>query len=53
MKKLTVKKGKNKSIATFVQNYDSNRFKTVGTKKLILIREKGRWKIYREIWKKT
>lgn len=53
MKNLTVKKGKNRSIATFVQNYDSSSFKTVGTKKLILIREKGRWKIYRETWRKS
>ena len=53
MKNLTVKKGKNRSIATFVQNYNSSSFKTVGTKKLILVKEKGRWKIYRETWKKS
>jgi len=53
MEKLTVKKGKNRSNATFGQNYDSSSFKTVGTKKLILIRENGRWKTYREIWKKS
>jgi murein L,D-transpeptidase YafK len=52
-KNLKVKKGAKRSVATFTQRYESSAFKTVGTKKLILIRENGRWKIYREIWKKS
>lgn len=49
---LVVRNQKNKSIATFVQNYESSGLKTVGTKQLILIRENGQWKIFREIWQK-
>ena len=52
-RKLSVQKGNRKSIATFVQDYESSGFRTVGFKKLILIREKGQWKIYRETWKKS
>ena len=50
---LSVKKGKKKSTVTFVQDYRSNRFSTLGTKKLTLVREKGQWKIFRETWKKN
>lgn len=49
---LVVRKQKNKSIATFIQNYESSGLKTVGTKQLILIRENGQWRIFREIWQK-
>ena len=49
---LVVQNRKGKRIATFIQEYKSNRLKTVGTKKLIFVRENGQWKIYREIWKK-
>lgn len=50
---LSVKQGKTQSVATFVQDYRSNRLNTLGTKKLILVRENGRWKIFRESWKKN
>ena len=50
--KLIIKKGKNRAEASFEQTYESNVFKAVGIKRLILIREKGLWKIYRETWKK-
>ena len=50
--KLVIKKGKKRAEASFVQTYESNVFKAVGIKRLILIREKGLWKIYRETWKK-
>lgn len=49
---LVVQNRSGRRIATFVQNYDSNRLKTVGTKQLVFVREDGQWKIYREIWKK-
>ena len=49
---LVVRNQKKKSIATFIQNYESSGLKTVGTKQLILIRENGQWKISREIWQK-
>lgn len=52
-RKLSVQEGKYRSIATFVQDYRSSHFKTVGSKKLILKKENGQWKIYREIWKKS
>jgi len=50
--KLVIKKGKKRVEASFVQIYESNVFRAVGIKRLILIREKGLWKIYRETWKK-
>ena len=49
---LVINKDKNRCTASFRQTYESNDFKTVGIKQLILIREGGRWKIYRETWKK-
>lgn len=49
---LVIKKGKKRAEAFFVQNYKSNVLEAVGMKRLILIREKGLWKIYRETWKK-
>jgi len=49
---LIVRNQKKKSIATFTQNYESSSLKTKGTKQLILIRENGQWKIFREIWQK-
>ncbi|MBW2567834.1 MAG: L,D-transpeptidase [Deltaproteobacteria bacterium] len=50
--KLTIKKSRKRADVSFVQTYKSNVFKAVGIKRLILIREKGLWKIYRETWKK-
>ncbi|MEW6671400.1 MAG: L,D-transpeptidase family protein [Thermodesulfobacteriota bacterium] len=49
---LVVRNQKNKSVATFIQNYESSGLKTEGTKQLILVRENGQWKIFREIWQK-
>ncbi|QTA91812.1 L,D-transpeptidase catalytic domain-containing protein [Desulfonema magnum] len=50
--KLVVKKSKQRRVVSFVQKYESNAFKAVGIKQLILKREDGQWKIYRETWKK-
>jgi len=49
---LEIEKGRKFATATFDQRYESNAFRAVGEKKLILKIEDGRWKIYREIWKK-
>lgn len=49
---LTIEKGKKTSSASFVQTYQSSGYKVVGRKKLLLKREDGQWKIFREIWKK-
>jgi hypothetical protein len=51
-KNLTIQEGTKKSTATFLQTYQSPGHKAVGTKKLVLIREDGQWKIFRETWKK-
>ncbi|MCP4050865.1 MAG: nuclear transport factor 2 family protein, partial [bacterium] len=53
MNKLTVQKGKKRHIVSFIQHYESSGFKAVGRKILILKREGGQWKIYRESWKKS
>lgn len=42
--------GKDRAAAYFTQKYNSSGFETRGRKRLDLIREGGRWKIYREIW---
>ena len=49
---LIIKKSGNKTTVSFVQTYASNAFKAKGIKKLILIQEKGGWKIFRETWQK-
>ncbi len=49
---LTIKKGEEISVATFTQFYESSGYSAVGKKKLLLKREDGQWKIYRETWKK-
>ena len=49
---IKIRKGEKRSIATFLQTYKSPGYRAVGTKKLILVRENGRWKIFRETWKK-
>ncbi len=38
--------------ASFVQTYKSDKYKVVGIKRLVLKQEDGKWKIYRETWKK-
>jgi len=50
--KLRVKKGGKRCTVSFVQIYKSNAFKAVGMKQLVLKREGGQWKIYRETWRK-
>jgi hypothetical protein len=52
MKNLVIQKGEDKSIATFRQTYESPSYKAVGTKRLVLVRENGKWKIFRETWKR-
>ena len=49
---LAIQEGKEKSIATFRMVYQSPDYKAKGTKRLVLIREDGQWKIFRETWKK-
>lgn len=50
---LTIEKDKNRQIiASFVQKYRSSGHRTVGVKQLILKKEKGSWKIFRETWKR-
>ncbi|OQY59522.1 MAG: hypothetical protein B6245_06090 [Desulfobacteraceae bacterium 4572_88] len=51
-KGLTVRKSQERRIVSFVQSYESNAFKATGVKQLVLKREGGQWKIYRETWKK-
>ncbi len=45
-------RGKNISTVSFVQRYESDRFRATGIKKLVLKRENGHWKIFRETWHK-
>lgn len=51
-KNLAIDRGENTSTASFVQEYESSGYKAVGKKRLLLKREGGRWKIYRETWKR-
>ena len=46
---LVIKKDRNKIKAYFIQTYVSSGYRTVSSKRLELLREKGLWKIYREI----
>lgn len=48
---LKIQKAEKKSVATFLQTYESPGHRAVGTKELILVRENERWKILREIWR--
>lgn len=49
---IKLRKGQKRSTATFLQTYQSPGYRAVGNKKLILLQENGRWKIFRETWKK-
>ncbi|GBC61516.1 hypothetical protein DENIS_2478 [Desulfonema ishimotonii] len=49
---LVVRKGGNQMTVSFVQKYESNRLRAVGRKQLVLKREDGQWKIFRETWRK-
>jgi murein L,D-transpeptidase YafK len=39
--------------AVFFQNYESSGFSTRGIKTLVLKKEEGQWRIFKEIWKET
>lgn len=45
---LVVEREEDQVVATFIQNYTSTGYRSVGKKTLIFIREGGGWKIYRE-----
>ncbi len=49
---LVIKKGKRHSKVSFVQTYMADGYKDIGIKHLKLKREDGRWRIYRETWRK-
>ena len=42
----------NQLVVSFTQEFESNAFRSVGTKKLVLIRQNEAWKIYRETFEK-
>ncbi len=46
---LIIKKDRNKSKVSFIQTYVSSGHRSVSLKRLELLRERGLWKIYREI----
>ena len=48
-----INKGETKSVVTFVQDYRTGNFKEKGFKRLVLLKEEGVWRIYRESWKKS
>ena len=50
--KMVVKRSGKKAAVSFIQTYESSAYRAVGAKHLVLICEKGGWKIHREIWKK-
>lgn len=52
MDNLRIRKSGDDCVALFTQNYQSDAFRTLGTKQLILKRENGQWKIYRENYSK-
>jgi len=49
---LEISEEQDRSTATFLQRYSSNRLDSVGIKRLNLRRVDGLWKIYRETWHK-
>lgn len=52
-KELTARpEGANRARVSFVQRYESDRYQGVGVKRLVLKREGGQWKIYRETFQK-
>jgi murein L,D-transpeptidase YafK len=51
-KNLQTEQSEDQTRVTFVQNYESSGFKASGMKTLLLKREDGEWKIYRETWSK-
>lgn len=51
-KNLSIDRGDTTTVASFIQTYESSGYKAVGRKSLFLKREGGRWKIFRETWKR-
>ncbi len=51
-KNLVIKRNGEHGTATFEQNYESSGFRAHGIKQLTLKREGGKWKIFRETWRK-
>ena len=51
-KNLETEHGNHQMKVTFIQNYESSGFKASGMKTLLLKREGGGWKIFRETWSK-
>ncbi len=49
---LIIRHSKRQTTASFVQTYQSDQYKIVGRKKLVLKKENDGWKIYRELWRK-
>lgn len=49
---IKINRGKTKTVVRFLQVYKATHFIDRGIKKLVLVKERGRWKIYREIWKR-
>jgi hypothetical protein len=52
IEKLVIKPGSNAGHASFVQIYKSSGLNNTGFKKLVLKLEEGKWKIFRESWRK-
>lgn len=52
IEKPVIKPGSNVSRASFVQRYKSSGLNNTGFKELVLKREEGKWKIFRETWRK-
>ena len=52
IKKLVIKPGSDASQASFVQIYKSSGLNNTGIKELVLKLEEGKWKIFRESWRK-
>jgi murein L,D-transpeptidase YafK len=52
IEKLSIKPGSRASHAKFIQIYKSSGLNNAGLKELVLKLEEGKWKIFRESWKK-
>ncbi len=51
-KNLEIRRGKAISRASFIQVYESDQYQVIGVKHLVLKKEEGQWRIYRETWEK-
>ena len=51
-KDLKIEERGDRGRVTFQQTYQSPHYAAVGTKQLVLVRENGQWKIFRETWTK-